>query len=97
MLATQNPIEMEGTYQLPEAQLDRFLFKLTVPYPSEDDLLRIAQVTTGASMPHPSRVATGAALLELMHFAREVPLAEPFTRFSKTVPDAVQEAAAALP
>ena len=47
VLATQNPIEMEGTYPLPEAQLDRFLFKLTVPYPSEDDLLRIAQVTTG--------------------------------------------------
>src|ERR671928_182408 len=76
VLATQNPIEQEGTYPLPEAQLDRFLFKLTVPYPSEEDLLRIAQVTTGASMPHPSHVADGAALLELMHFAREVPLAE---------------------
>jgi MoxR-like ATPase len=82
VLATQNPIEMEGTYPLPEAQLDRFLFKLTVPYPSEDDLLRIAQVTTGATMPHPARVASGAALLELMHFAREVPAAESVTRFA---------------
>jgi MoxR-like ATPase len=82
VLATQNPIEMEGTYPLPEAQLDRFLFKLTVPYPSEDDLLRIAQVTTGASMPHPTRVATGATLLELMHFAREVPVAESVLRFA---------------
>jgi MoxR-like ATPase len=82
VLATQNPIEMEGTYPLPEAQLDRFLFKLTVPYPSEEDLLRIAQVTTGASMPHPSRVATGATLLELMRFAREVPVAEPVLRFA---------------
>jgi MoxR-like ATPase len=82
VLATQNPIEMEGTYPLPEAQLDRFLFKLTVPYPSEEDLLRIAQVTTGATMPHPSRVATGAALLELMHFAREVPVADSVTRFA---------------
>jgi MoxR-like ATPase len=82
VLATQNPIEMEGTYPLPEAQLDRFLFKLTVPYPSEDDLLRIAQVTTGATMPHPTRVATGAALLELMHFAREVPVAESVLRFA---------------
>src|ERR687883_73745 len=82
VLATQNPIEMEGTYPLPEAQLDRFLFKLTVPYPSEDDLLRIAQITTGASMPHPARVATGAALLELMHFAREVPVAEPVMRYA---------------
>jgi MoxR-like ATPase len=82
VLATQNPIEMEGTYPLPEAQLDRFLFKLTVPYPSEEDLLRIAQVTTGATMPHPSHVADGAALLELMHFAREVPVAEPVLRYA---------------
>ncbi|MBV9579628.1 MAG: AAA family ATPase, partial [Chloroflexi bacterium] len=82
VLATQNPIEMEGTYPLPEAQLDRFLFKLTVPYPSEDDLLRIAQLTTGASMPRPSRVASGATLLELMHFAREVPAAESVMRFA---------------
>jgi MoxR-like ATPase len=82
VLATQNPIEMEGTYPLPEAQLDRFLFKLTVPYPSEDDLLHIAQLTTGASMPHATQVATGAALLELMHFAREVPVAEPVMRYA---------------
>jgi MoxR-like ATPase len=82
VLATQNPIEMEGTYPLPEAQLDRFLFKLTVPYPTEDDLLRIAQVTTGANMPRPTRVATGATLLELMHFAREVPAAESVMRFA---------------
>jgi MoxR-like ATPase len=82
VLATQNPIEMEGTYPLPEAQLDRFLFKLTVPYPSEADLLRIARVTTGANMPHPSRVATGASLLELMRFAREVPVAEPVLRYA---------------
>jgi MoxR-like ATPase len=85
VLATQNPIEMEGTYPLPEAQLDRFLFKLTVPYPSEDDLLRIAQVTTGASMPHPARVATGAGLVELMRFARDVPVAEPVLRFAVRV------------
>jgi MoxR-like ATPase len=82
VLATQNPIEMEGTYPLPEAQLDRFLFKLTVPYPSEDDLLRIAQVTTGAVMPRPSQVASGASLLELMRFAREVPVADPVLRYA---------------
>jgi MoxR-like ATPase len=82
VLATQNPIEMEGTYPLPEAQLDRFLFKLTVPYPSEEDLVRIAQVTTGATMPHPNRVATGAMLVELMHFAREVPVADAVMRYA---------------
>jgi len=92
VLATQNPIEMEGTYPLPEAQLDRFLFKLTVPYPSEEDLLRIAQLTTGANLPHPTHVASGAALLELMHFAREVPVAEPVMRYAvrivrRTSPD----------
>ena len=82
VLATQNPIEMEGTYPLPEAQLDRFLFKLTVPYPTEDDLLRIAELTTRASMPHPQRVADGQGLLELMNFAREVPVAEPVLRYA---------------
>jgi MoxR-like ATPase len=82
VLATQNPIEMEGTYPLPEAQLDRFLFKLTVPYPSEEDLLRIAQITTGATMPHPSQVASGAGLVELMRFAREVPVAEAVLRYA---------------
>jgi MoxR-like ATPase len=71
---------MEGTYPLPEAQLDRFLFKLTVPYPDEEDLLRIAQLTTGAGMPHAARIADGARLLELMRFAREVPVAEPVLR-----------------
>ena len=82
VLATQNPIEMEGTYPLPEAQLDRFLFKLTVPYPDEEDLLRIAQLTTGAGMPHASRIADGPRLLELMQFAREVPVAEPVLRYA---------------
>jgi MoxR-like ATPase len=85
VLATQNPIEMEGTYPLPEAQLDRFLFKLTVPYPDEDDLLRIAQLTTGANMPHPSRVANAQTLVELMQFAREVPIADPVLRFAVRV------------
>jgi MoxR-like ATPase len=82
VLATQNPIEMEGTYPLPEAQLDRFLFKLTVPYPSEDELLRIAELTTRANMPHPQRVADGQGLLDLMNFAREVPVAEPVLRYA---------------
>ena len=50
MLATQNPLEMEGTYPLPEAQLDRFLFKLLVPFPSEEDLDAILDRTTGAEV-----------------------------------------------
>src|SRR5689334_18877979 len=51
VLATQNPLEMEGTYPLPEAQLDRFLFKLWVPFPSEEDLVTIMERTTGSTMP----------------------------------------------
>src|SRR5918912_1011347 len=81
VLATQNPIEMEGTYPLPEAQLDRFLFKLTVPYPSEEDLLRIAELTTRANMPHPKRVAKGQGLLDLRNCAREVRVAGPVLRY----------------
>ena len=57
VLATQNPIEMEGTYPLPEAQLDRFLFKLQVPFPSADELREIARRTTGAEVPEVTTIA----------------------------------------
>jgi len=76
---------MEGTYPLPEAQLDRFLFKLTVPYPNENELMRIGQLTTGAGMPTPLRVADGPHLMELMRFAREVPVADAVLRFAVRV------------
>ena len=56
VLATQNPLEMEGTYPLPEAQLDRFLFKVMVPFPSEEDLIAIIDRTTGADAPTASKV-----------------------------------------
>ena len=57
VLATQNPLEMEGTYPLPEAQLDRFLFKLWVPFPAEEDLVAIMDRTTGSE--HADRPARG--------------------------------------
>ncbi len=76
VLATQNPIELEGTYPLPEAQLDRFFFKLLVPFPSSQELLEIARRTTGESVPQLQRVADGAALLSAQQIAREVPIAE---------------------
>ena len=75
VLATQNPIEMEGTYPLPEAQLDRFLFKLRVEFPALDDLREIADRTTGPERPGASRVVDGATLRRLQTFAREVPVA----------------------
>jgi MoxR-like ATPase len=75
VLATQNPIEMEGTYPLPEAQLDRFLFKLRVAFPALDELREIAERTTGPETPGARRVVDGAALRGLQAFAREVPVA----------------------
>jgi MoxR-like ATPase len=75
VLATQNPIEMEGTYPLPEAQLDRFLFKLRVVFPALDDLREIADRTTGPEPPEARRVVDAATLRRLQAFALEVPAA----------------------
>ena len=75
VLATQNPLEMEGTYPLPEAQLDRFFFKVDVPFPSEDDLVRIMERTTGVEQPSVGKAATGADVLAMQQLARDVPIA----------------------
>ncbi|HMO58047.1 MAG TPA: MoxR family ATPase [Roseiflexaceae bacterium] len=75
VLATQNPLEMEGTYPLPEAQLDRFFFKIHVPFPSTAELIEIAQRTTGARTPQTRKVTTGSMIHELQNLARSVPIA----------------------
>ncbi|MCY3914011.1 MAG: MoxR family ATPase [Chloroflexi bacterium] len=75
VMATQNPIEMEGTYPLPEAQVDRFMFKLVVDYPSGDELGEIIGRTTGAQIPDVSTVATGDDLIDMGEFARRVAIA----------------------
>jgi MoxR-like ATPase len=75
VLATQNPIEMEGTYPLPEAQLDRFLFKLIVQSPTMADLSAIVDRTTGADTAAAAKVLTGDAILAMRAVAREVPIA----------------------
>ncbi|TMD73721.1 MAG: AAA family ATPase [Chloroflexi bacterium] len=76
VLATQNPIELEGTYPLPEAQLDRFFFKALVKFPSEEELLEIARRTTGNALPQLKPVADANAILAAQQVAREVPIAE---------------------
>ncbi|HVC40909.1 MAG TPA: AAA family ATPase [Candidatus Saccharimonadales bacterium] len=76
VLATQNPIELEGTYPLPEAQLDRFLMKLLVPFPSNDDLVEIARRTTGPELPRVEAVAGTDTLLGMIALARTVPVAD---------------------
>ncbi len=76
VLATQNPLEMEGTYPLPEAQLDRFFFKLKVPYPGAADFARILAATTEGEEPRIEQVFGAQELLEMEKFARSVPIAE---------------------
>ncbi len=76
VLATQNPIEMEGTYPLPEAQLDRFMFKLDVKSPSVAELASIFGGTTGAQSAHASKVVDGKRIMEMRALAAQVPIAQ---------------------
>jgi MoxR-like ATPase len=76
VLATQNPIEMEGTYPLPEAQVDRFFFKLLLQFPSREELARIADLTTAAPPAPPREVLDAAGILQMRQWVREVPLAD---------------------
>jgi MoxR-like ATPase len=75
VLATQNPLEMEGTYPLPEAQLDRFFFKVNVPFPSASELVEILGRTTGSleELAHP--IASGKDIVAMRELARQVPIA----------------------
>lgn len=75
VLATQNPLEMEGTYPLPEAQLDRFFFKLKVPYPSLEEFQEILRRTTEGETPTVAPVFPGSELVAMGEFARAVPVA----------------------
>ena len=81
VLATENPIEMEGTYPLPEAQLDRFLFKVIVPSPDEDTLVSILHRTTGTGEAEIEPVIDGPTILSLRESIREVRCAEAIARY----------------
>src|SRR5215213_2515775 len=85
VLATQNPLEMEGTYPLPEAQLDRFLFKVMVPFPSEEDLIAIMDRTTGAEAPTAGKIANAAEIVEMQRLARAVPIAPHVTAYAVSI------------
>jgi MoxR-like ATPase len=82
VLATQNPIEQEGTYPLPEAQLDRFMFMIGVDYPSRTEEIAIARSTTGDTLPTLSHVLQGPKVLGLQHLVRRVPVAEHIYEFA---------------
>ena len=81
VLATQNPIEQEGTYPLPEAQLDRFMFKVFVTYPSFDEEFEIARRTTALQVEEIAPVLTGEHILELQNLVRKVPVSDHIIRY----------------
>ncbi len=82
VLATQNPIEQEGTYPLPEAQLDRFMLNILVDYPDEEEELDIVRLTTSTHKPNVSKVLSGADILELQEIVRKVPVADHVSRYA---------------
>jgi MoxR-like ATPase len=82
VLATQNPIEQEGTYPLPEAQLDRFLFNILVKYPSYNEELDIMRSVTTDSVPDVKEVVNAEQILEFQHVVRRIPVADPIFEFA---------------
>ena len=88
VLATQNPIELEGTYPLPEAQLDRFMFNITMSYLSEDDEVKVVTATTGTRRPAPQTVLTGDDILAYQEFVRDVVVADDVARYAVRLVDA---------
>jgi len=85
VIATQNPLEMEGTYPLPEAQLDRFMFKLNVGYPDMDELIEVARRTTRRETPKADVAVTADDVVGLMGVVRDVPIAEHVERFAAAI------------
>jgi MoxR-like ATPase len=82
VLATQNPIELEGTYPLPEAQLDRFMFNIVMTYLSEDDEVRVVTETTSTARPTPARVLDGDEILNMQNLVRQVLVADEVARYA---------------
>jgi MoxR-like ATPase len=102
VFATQNPIELEGTYPLPEAQLDRFMFHIVIDHPPEDEELDVVRTTTAIIDPHFQRPVNGDDLVAFQRLVRRVPVAEPVLRYalsivrtsrpkSKQAPDSVKK------
>src|SRR5438309_5777854 len=88
VLATQNPIELEGTYPLPEAQLDRFMFNVVIGYLSEDDEVTVVTETTGTANPKSSRILSGPDILQFQELVRQVVIAEEVARYTVRLVDA---------
>jgi MoxR-like ATPase len=82
VFATQNPIELEGTYPLPEAQLDRFMFHIVIDHPPENEEFDVVRTTTGLIDPHYERPVSGHDLIAFQALVRRVPVAEPVMRYA---------------
>jgi MoxR-like ATPase len=82
VLATQNPIELEGTYPLPEAQLDRFMFNIVMTYLDEDDEVQVVTQTTSTATPTPARTLDGDEILEIQNLVRQVAVADDVARYA---------------
>ena len=85
VFATQNPIELEGTYPLPEAQLDRFMFHIVIDHPPEDEELEVIRTTTAILEPQFERPVTGADLVSFQRLVRRVPVADPVLRYALAI------------
>jgi MoxR-like ATPase len=85
VFATQNPIELEGTYPLPEAQLDRFMFHIVIDHPPEDEEFEVVRSTTAVIDPHFERTVSGEDLIAFQRLVRRVPVAEPVMRYALTL------------
>jgi MoxR-like ATPase len=88
VLATQNPIELEGTYPLPEAQLDRFMFNVVMTYLTEDEEVRVVTSTTGVPTDAPARIFGGDDILQIQQLVRQVVVAEDVARYAVRLVDA---------
>ena len=97
VLGTQNPIEQEGTYPLPEAQLDRFMFKIVVDYPTFEEELAIAENTTGGELPTLQPVLDQAGILEMQRIVRKVLIARPVTSYAVKLARATRPGSAEAP
>lgn len=97
VLATQNPIEQEGTYPLPEAQLDRFMFNIQVDYPSADEELEIIKQVTGASRPQLQSVLSGEDVIRLQEVVRRVPVAEHVFKYARDLSRATRPNSGEVP
>jgi MoxR-like ATPase len=85
VFATQNPIELEGTYPLPEAQLDRFMFHIVIEHPPEEEELEVVRATTAIIDPHFQRPVNGDDLVAFQRLVRRVPVAEPVMRYALSI------------